>query len=160
MAKRYLALLAIVLLTQPSFGQEASKLVGTWRLVSYGIEVQATGKKLPVMGEKPSGYVSFLPEKRVYFILTGEGRKPAATDQERAQLLDTLVAYTGTYTIEGDTWTTNIDVAWNPEWNGTKQTRSFKLTGNRLDVLTPWRMMPNWEKEGMTRSIITFERAD
>lgn len=66
------------------------------------------------MGEKPTGYASFLPEGRVFFVLTGEARKPAKTDQEKAELLGTLVAYTGTYSLEGDKWTTNVEVAWNP----------------------------------------------
>jgi hypothetical protein len=70
-----------------------------------------------------------------------------------------LVAYTGTYRIEGDKWITKVDVAWNPEWVGTEQARSFKLDGERLQVLTPWRVMPNWADKEMTRSIITFERA-
>jgi lipocalin-like protein len=112
-----------------------------------------------VMGEKPSGYVTFLPEGRVFFLLTGDGRKPGQSDHERAELLNTLVAYTGTYRIEGNTWTTSVDVAWNPEWVGTRQVRAFKLEGDRLDVLTPWRTMPNWPDKGMTRSIVSFERA-
>lgn len=143
---------------QPGFGEDG-RIVGTWRLLSYVVEVQATGEKLPVMGEKPSGYVSFLPEGRVFFVLTGEGRKAARTHQERAQLLDTLVAYSGTYSTEGNSWTTSVDVAWNPEWVGTRQVRSFRIEGDRLDVLTPWRTMPNWPDKGMTRSIISFERA-
>ena len=49
------------------------------------------------------------------FILTGDGRKPAKTTEERANLLDTLLTYTGTYRIEGGRWITNVDVAWNPE---------------------------------------------
>ncbi len=147
------------LVARPSFGEETRTVVGIWKLVSYEIEVQATGQKLPVMGEKPSGYVAFLPEGRVFFVLTGEARKPAKTDQERAHLLNTLVAYTGTYSLESDQWTTNVEVAWNPEWVGTKQVRSFKLEGDRLLVLTPWRTMPNWADKGMTRSIVTFERA-
>lgn len=155
-----LSISLLCLLAHPSFSQESSKIVGTWKLVSYVVEVQSTGQKLPVMGEKPTGYVSFLPEGRVFFVLTGEGRKPAKTDQERAGLLDTLVAYTGTYRVEGDTWTTSVDVAWNPEWVGTKQVRSFKLEGDRLDILTPWRLMPNWADKGMTRSIISFERPE
>ena len=162
-AGRYAAALSIFLLctlAKPSFSQQGGKIVGTWKLISYVVEVQATGQKLPVMGEKPTGYVSFLPEGRVFFVLTGEGRKPAKTDQERAELLNTLVAYTGTYRVEGDTWTTSVDVAWNPEWFGTKQVRSFKLEGDRLDVLTPWRLMPNWADKGMTRSIVTFERSE
>ncbi|MGO9444678.1 MAG: lipocalin-like domain-containing protein [Thiobacillaceae bacterium] len=147
------------LVAQPSFGDENNKVVGTWKLVSYVVEVQATGQKGPVMGEKPTGYATFSPEGRVFFILTGEGRKPAKTDQERAALLSTLVAYSGTYSIEGDKWTTSVEVAWNPEWVGTKQVRSFKLDGERLVVLTPWRVMPNWADKGMTRSIVTFDRS-
>ena len=92
-------------------------------------------------------------------MLTGEGRKPAKTDHERAELLETLVAYTGTYTLGGDTWTTSVDVAWNPEWVGTKQVRAFKLEGDRLDILSPWRIMPNWSDKGTTRSIVSFERS-
>jgi hypothetical protein len=153
------AIFLACILTQSSFGEEDSRIVGTWRLLSYVVEVQATGEKLPVMGEKPNGYATFLPGGRVFFMLTGEGRKPAKTDRERAELLDTLVAYTGTYCVKGDTWTTSVDVAWNPEWVGTKQVRSFKLEGDRLDILTPWRIMPNWSDKGTTRSIVSFERS-
>ena len=39
------------------------------------------------MGDKPTGYATSLPEGRVYFVLTGEGRKAAKTDVERAELL-------------------------------------------------------------------------
>lgn len=143
---------------QPGFAESNAKVVGTWKLVSYEVEAQATGQKGPVMGDKPTGYATFLPEGRVYFMLTGEARKPGKTDAERAELLGTLVAYTGTYTTEGDNWTTNVEVAWNPEWVGTKQVRDFKVEGDRLVVTTPWRVMPNWADKGMTRSIVTFER--
>jgi hypothetical protein len=78
--------------------------------------------------------------------------------QERADLLNTLVAYTGTYRLEGEEWITNVDVAWNPEWIGTEQKRFFKLEGDRLQVLTTWGVHPNWPDKGMTRRILTFER--
>jgi len=145
---------------QPSFAEDRSKVVGLWKPVSYEIEVQATGQKGPVMGQNPAGYANFLPEGRVFFILTGEARKPAKTDQERAELFGTLIAYTGKYRIEGDRWITKVDVAWNPEWVGTEQARTFKIDGDRLQVLTPWRVMPNWAEKGMTCGIVTFERAN
>ncbi len=135
------------------------RIVGTWKLVSYVVEVQSTGEKMPVMGQKPTGYTAFLPNGRVFFVLTGEGRRPAKTDAEKAGLLNTLVAYSGTYRIEGDKWITRVEVAWNPEWIGTEQIRPFTLEGDKLQVLTPWRMMPNWADKGMTRSIIAFERS-
>lgn len=154
-----LILTVACLSASPSFAAESDAIHGIWKLVSYEVEVQATGQIGPVMGEKPTGHAAFLPEGRVFFVLTGEARKPGKTDKERADLLSTLVAYTGTYRIEGDTWTTKVDVAWNPEWVGTEQVRSFKLVGQRLQVLTPWRLMPNWADKGMTRSIVTFERS-
>jgi hypothetical protein len=148
------------IISQASFADDRDKVVvGTWKLISYEVEVQATGQKSPVMGEKPTGYATFTPEGRVFFVLTGEARKTAKTDQERAELLNTLVAYSGTYTVEGEKWITNVEVAWNPEWVGTKQVRDFKLVDERLSVLTPWRVMPNWADKGMTRSIVTFERS-
>ncbi len=150
---------ALCVAAGPSLAENSSKVLGIWKLVSYDVETQATGQKGPVMGDHPTGYVAFLPEGRLFFVLTGEARQPAKTDQERAALLSTLVSYSGTYTLEGDKWITKVDVAWNPEWVGTEQTRFFKVNGDQLQVLTPWRVMPNWADRGMTRSIITFERA-
>ena len=150
--------LACVVAT-PSLAEDSNKVIGTWKLVSYEVEIQATGQKGPVMGDKPTGYATFTPEGRIFFVLTGGERKPAKTDHERAELLNTLVAYSGTYRLEGDKWTTNVDVAWNPEWVGTEQVRTFQVYGERLVVLTPWRVMPNWADKGMTRSIVTFERS-
>jgi hypothetical protein len=148
-----------VIAVQPSFADDRAKIIGIWKLAAYEVEIQSTGQKEPVMGQNPTGYVTFTREGRVFFVLTGEGRKAAKTIQDRAELLSSLVAYTGLYRLEGDKWITSVDVAWNPEWVGTEQTRSFKVEGERLQVLTPWRVMPNWPDKGMTRSIVTFERA-
>ena len=156
--RRLVVLIIFVIAAQPLFAQDRPQVQGVWRLLAYEIEIQATGQKEPVMGKNPTGYVIFTPEGRVWFVLTGEGRKPAKTVEERAELLDSLVAYTGTYRIEEDKWITSVEVAWNPAWVGTEQARSFKVEGDRLSVLTPWRIMPNWAEKGMTRSIITFER--
>jgi hypothetical protein len=136
----------------------STKILGVWELVSFEAEIQATGHKEPVMGQNPAGYAIFTLEGRALFLLTGEGRKPAKNVQERADLLNTLVAYTGTYRLQKDEWITKVDVAWNPEWVGTEQKRFFKLEGNRLQVLTTWGVHPNWPDKGMTRRILTFEK--
>jgi hypothetical protein len=146
------------LLVAPVFADDSSKLIGLWKLVSFEAESQATGKTEPVMGKNPAGYVLFTPEGRSFFILTGEGRKPAKTEKEKAALLDSVVSYTGTHRVEGDKWITKVDVAWNPEWIGTEQTRTFKVEGDRLQVMTPWNVHPNWPERGMTRRILIFER--
>jgi hypothetical protein len=151
----------ILLLTplQPSFADDHAKIQGTWKLVSYEVEVQTSGERMHPMGDRPTGYAIFTPESRVFFVLTGDGRKPAKTAADKAALLDSLISYTGRYRLEGDKWITSVEVAWNPAWVGTEQARNFRLDGDRLQVLTPWRVMPNWADKGMTRSIVTFEHS-
>jgi hypothetical protein len=131
-------------------------LQGAWKLVGYKVVSQDTGKSIPAMGEHPTGRVIFTENHRVSFVLTGDGRTAGKSEAEKAALLDSLVAYTGLESLKGDEWCTKVEAAWNPAWVGTTQCREFHVDGNRLDVLTPWRQMPNWP--GTTRSIITFER--
>jgi len=157
--KWLIVLVLLVIALKPCFADDRAQVQGVWKLVSNEVEIQSTGQKEFPMGQKPTGYVTFTAEGRVFFVLTGEGRNPAKTDQERAALLGSLVAYTGTYRLEGDKWITKVEVAWNPEWVGTEQARSYKIDGDRLQVLTPWQIMPNWPDKGMTRSLLTFERS-
>src|SRR4051812_8714013 len=159
MLRAMVLLLLVCFAARPGLADDGDRIRGTWRLVSYEVEVRANGEKLPVMGQHPTGYTTFMPDGRVFFVLTAEARKAAKSDQERAELLSTLVAYTGTYRVEGDKWITKVEVAWNPEWVGSEQTRFFRLDGDRLQVLSPWRVMPNWPDKGMTRSILSFDRA-
>ena len=133
-----------------------SPLVGAWRLVAYQVASKDTLKKIPAMGDHPTGRVIFTADHRVAFVLTGEGRKGGSTDAEKAMLLNSLVAYTGIERVEGNQWCSQVESAWNPTWVGTTQCREFRIDGDTLEVLTPWREMPNWP--GTTRSIITFER--
>ncbi|KVK76057.1 hypothetical protein WS90_25105 [Burkholderia cepacia] len=135
---------------------DESPLAGSWRLVGYQVESKESNGRIPAMGANPTGRVIFTDDHRVAFVLTGDGRQPGKTDAEKAALLNTLVAYTGIEHTAGNQWCTRVEAAWNPEWVGTTQCREFHVTGNRLEVLTPWRQMPNWP--GTTRSIITFER--
>ncbi|MEI7638937.1 MAG: lipocalin-like domain-containing protein [Syntrophus sp. (in: bacteria)] len=156
---KWLAVLVLFLaLVQPSLADDTAKILGTWKLVSFETEIQATGQKEPVMGRSPTGFVIFTTEGRAFFILAGEGRKPAKTDQERAKLLNSLISYTGMYRLEGDQWITKVDVAWSPEFVGTEQRRFFKVDGDRLNVLTTWGVHPNWPEKGMQRRILMFER--
>jgi hypothetical protein len=139
-----------------SFAADKNPLIGTWRLVSFEREYQAAGEREYPMGQVPTGYILFLPEGRMAVVITAEGRKPAATDQDRAGLFNSLVAYTGRYRVEGDTWITSVDVAANPAWVGTEQTRSFRTAGDRLQETTAWAARPD---NRMARAVITYERA-
>jgi hypothetical protein len=91
--KLLVVFILFVIAVQPSFADDRTKIHGVWKLVSYEVEIQATGQKELPMGQNPSGYVIFTPEGRIMFILTAEGRKPAKTVEERANLLSTVIAY-------------------------------------------------------------------
>ena len=126
--------------------------------MSYLVEAQSDGETFPPMGNSPTGYVIFTPGGRVSFMLSAQGRQPAESEDDKAKLLSSMIAYTGTYKLEQNRWITRVDVSWNPEWVGTEQIRHFKIHGDQLTVTTPWRVMPNWPDKGLTRSIVRFCR--
>ena len=107
-------------------------------------------------GNNPTGYIICTAEGRMMTIVEAEGRKVPQTDEERAAAFRSLIAYTGIYRLEGDKFTTKVDVSWTPAWVGTEQTRSFKIDGDRLLLVTHWVMSPNLGK--MSRATSTWER--
>jgi hypothetical protein len=146
---------ALLVAMATSFAAERDVLVGNWRLVSFEREYQSAGEREYPMGKAPTGYILFLPAGRMAVLITAEGRKAPATEQDRAGLFNTLVAYTGAYRVEGDKWITTVDVSANPAWVGTDQTRSFRITGNRLQEVTAWAARLD---DRMARAVITYER--
>jgi hypothetical protein len=156
---KWIAVFVLLLIAvQPSFADDRDKLLGIWKLVSWESEFQATGERGPIMGKNPTGYIIFTPEGQMMAVLTAEGRKPPSTDQDRADLMKSVVAYSGIYRIEGDKWITNVDVAWNPAWLGTEQVRFFKFEGNRLHIISTWVESVRQPEKGKSRAIITYER--
>ena len=135
---------------------DRAPLVGMWRLVSFQREYQATGEREYPMGMAPTGYILFLPEGRMAVVITGEGRTAPTTDQDRAGLFNSLVAYTGPYRVDGDKWITTVEVSANPAWVGMEQTRAFQVSGDRLQETTAWAARPDGR---MARAVITYERA-
>ncbi|MFM0280476.1 lipocalin-like domain-containing protein [Paraburkholderia sediminicola] len=114
--------------------------LGTWKLQSFTDEDLATGQKTDLFGAHPSGYLSYGPDGRMSAILVKEGRKPpdtlVPTDAERVDLYSGLIAYAGTYSIEGDKVSHHIDTSWNQSWTGTTQVRQFRIDGNALYIKT------------------------
>jgi Lipocalin-like domain len=153
---KWLALTSVLLVAMAaSFAADRDVLIGNWRLISFEREYQVGGEREFPMGKTPAGYILFLPEGRMAVVITAEGRKAPATDQDRAGLFNSLVAYTGPYRVEGDKWITTVDVSANPAWVGTEQTRSFRVTGDRLQEITAWAARPD---NRMARAVITYER--
>src|SRR5471032_1734278 len=94
------------------------RLIGTWKLVSVVNEDVATGKKSDYFGPNPDGYINYGPDGRMIVINTrGDRKRPkgvSPTPEEAADLFRGVLAYAGTYTIEGNEVTHHIDCSWNP----------------------------------------------
>jgi hypothetical protein len=112
-------------------------LLGTWEIVSYRNVDTETGEGKASYGAHPRGFMIFLPTGRMMVFQTAEGR-PAAVrmddDASAAAAFRTMMGYSGRYRVEGDKFTTTLDVAWHEDWVGTDQVRRFKIIGDELHI--------------------------
>ena len=111
-------------------------LIGTWRLKSAYFVAQSTGDRLDVLGAEPFGYAVFEPTGRMISLLTAGARTRAASATDPAALHRSMVAYTGTWSIDGDRFITQVDGAWDPSWVGTEQVRHWVFDGRTLSIRT------------------------
>ena len=135
-------------------------LLGTWKLNSVVRELLSTGEKHSLLGEHPSGYTGYSPDGRMYAIITADKRLTphdvAPTDEERVKLHRTMVAYAGTYSVEGEKVTHHVDISWNQAWNGTDLIRFYKLEGNTLTIKTAPAKSPIDGREGQV--VLVWEK--
>jgi hypothetical protein len=139
-------------------GAEQADLIGVWKLTSFVVESVQTRERRNVYGENPDGYLIITPE-RLTTIVTGDGRRPPQTDEDRLFSFQNMVAYTGRYQIEGNRLTTKVDVAWNEAWKGTNQLRFFRLQGDKLFIETAPAPSANYPELGQIRGILEWERS-
>jgi Lipocalin-like domain len=131
-------------------------LEGTWRVLSLEASFDG-GPPEQFLGSKPSGYIAFFPSGRMFVMITGEGRKAAKTDEDRAKLLETMAAYTGKYRVEDNKVVIKVDASWTEIWTGTEQTRIVTINGDRMHIETP--AIPSGLRPGkMVKVVAEFER--
>jgi hypothetical protein len=113
---------------------------GTWKLQSLVYEATATGERSSPFGDHPDGYLSYSADGRMYAIGVVEDRpKPrdlVPTEAEKVKLQESVFAYAGTYTADGEKVVHHVDVSWNQSWTGTDLVRFYKLDGNTLTITT------------------------
>ncbi len=152
---------ALVLLMAMNGNAGDEQLYGTWRLVGNTSTVVATGKTEEIFGKAPRGFINYGRDGRVMVLIVGDQRpKPVdlekMTDQERADLFRTMVAYAGTYTFNGKTVTHHLDAAWNQIWTGTDQVRNVKFDGRKLILTT--NPQPRSKDGKMSVNVLVWEK--
>jgi Lipocalin-like domain len=137
-------------------------IIGTWKTQSFVREVVATGQRYNEFGDMPGGYISYLPDGRMHAMLVADNRpKPAGavpTEEEKAKLFGTMIAYAGTYRIEGEKVVHDVEVSWNQLWTGSRQVRLFKVEGDTLTITTAVAKSPRDGREG--RTIVVFKKVN
>ena len=113
----------------------ARQLAGSWKLTSWTIQIIG-GDVTEPFGRNPKGRALITPDGYVAFVVAAANRDPATNDAESAALLKSLMAYTGKFTIDGDRFTTKVDISWNELFTGQDQVRFFKLEGHKLFIRT------------------------
>ena len=117
----------------------ASSIVGLWKVTSFTRKEVATGKVEHPYGNRPVGYLLYTRGGHMIYYVVGEDRKapatPNPTDAERAELFKSLVVYSGTYKVEGNTTVTRVDGSWVQSWTGTeRRPQSVEVSGNKLTL--------------------------
>jgi hypothetical protein len=118
----------------------AAKLIGTWRLISFKVQVvgESTDDTRDMLGPQPFGRIIITPEHTMAVYIAKEDRKgPPANEAEAAALLSSMNAYTGRYRVDGDKFITTVDGAWNEIFKAREQVRYFALDGDELTIRTP-----------------------
>jgi lipocalin-like protein len=118
-------------------------IIGTWKLVSALLTTLGGGPR-KLLGENPSGFLTYTSDGRMTAILASSGRQPlsvadpvAAPAEERAEAFASFTAYAGRYTFDGDTLTHHVEVSLFQNWAGTDQIRFARLQGRRLTLTAP-----------------------
>jgi hypothetical protein len=108
----------------------AKQLLGSWKLSSWVIQIVG-GELTEPFGANPKGRAVFTPDGYVVFVVVAANRKPAANDEESAALLKSLMAYTGKFTIDGNKFTTKVDISWNELFTGQDQVKVLQAGGRQ-----------------------------
>jgi hypothetical protein len=135
----------VAILATNAVGQKIDDLVGTWKLVEAW-STRPNGQRVPFLGERPIGFLTYTREGRMHAILSDSKRSPLSSEDrvaapvpERAAAFSSFVSYAGTFRIEGDRVIHHVEISWFQNLVGTDQVRQMKIDGDRLTLRTPKR---------------------
>jgi hypothetical protein len=89
------------------------------------------------MGPNPQGFMSYQPDGRMISLVV-DSRRPALkgstpSEEEKARLFDSMLAYSARYTLLENKLTHHVDLTYNPLWAGLME-RPCTINGNTLII--------------------------
>jgi hypothetical protein len=138
---------------------QAEALQGWWTLTSFMIETQGVRERQQPLGGNAIGRLVLSPNGQMMAMMFAGGRKAGQSDTEQAALCRSMIAYAGSYRVEGSRFITTVSGSWNEDWTGTEQERFYELDGDRLDIVTAWAPNPFDPGSPPARGILSWRRA-
>lgn len=116
---------------------DRSDLLGSWRVVSAkGVLVDADGTRTESESSL-EGVIIFTPQQRMIAFVLHPGREPAKDDEGKLKLFQSMVAYTGRFSLEPDRYILNIDWSSTALNQNEQQIRLFQIDKDTLRIETP-----------------------
>jgi hypothetical protein len=132
------ALLVVALtFALPATAQDPqSSLVGLWKVTGVANKLVPSGEIVHPFGEHPSGNQLFTRGGHTMFSMFGEHRnasgQPNPADIDRGALFNALIAYTGTYTVDGSKIAVHFEGSAIPAMSD--RAYSAEMSGNKLTL--------------------------
>ena len=137
---------AALVASAPSRAQQVTtkdQLIGTWQVET--LTLTRGGEATHPLGEHPSGYVTFTPE-RMWLLFVDSSRKmpasPTLSDAEAVTMMKTQVAWTGKYTVgeqtpDGIKITAHVDTASSQAIVGNDRVYFVRVEGDKITFKSP-----------------------
>ncbi len=116
----------------------AADFVGTWRLLEYSF-LHDDGVVEKPWGTEVRGYLLYSAEGYMSGNLSPARRKRGVIERitdQRPRRIRGYIAYTGRYTVEGDTVTHHVEASLFPNWVDRPEVRYFTFEDDRLTLRT------------------------
>ena len=119
-----------------AWAEEGAKaLVGSWKLTGWTVRVVGETEDKEPFGPNPKGRLVITPQGYWIVIITGANRHAAKTPEDKQTLFDSVLAYSGKYTVEGNKITVRVDMSDNEVFTGPSQVQTDFSTSTEKNLL-------------------------
>jgi len=114
-------------------------LTGRWLILDW-VQHYDDGRVVRPLGERLVGFIQYGADGTMSCVIADADRKRLSAGQwnspaqERADAYSRYLSYSGRYRIEGDTVVHEVEISLFPNWEGGRQVRRFRLSGDDLDL--------------------------
>lgn len=115
-------------------------IIGRWNIVSW-LQLYDDGRRQAPLGENLDGFIRYVEDGDMICMIANAdlpdfatGGQWNAAEAERAGAYSSMLAYAGTFRIEGDTVIHAVRQSLFPNWRGGEQRRAVRLEGDTLYI--------------------------